>query len=226
MPEAAARKPHTAAPAIRPEMKTENRHVTAFSRLELCIRGNVYLVQGGATLLRLEGAPDALRRIRHQNKSGLLQLTTEGGLLPSSSAPDVYISSPHFASILQKGIGAIASITPLQEKEIRLEILGSGAMRLTLECESVNAKLSGSGAFALSGITDRFDAEMSGPGDLKASDLIAREVNLVSSGSGKAQVASVGLLNATINGSGNVGYRDYPVINLKSNGSGSLKNEN
>jgi hypothetical protein len=85
----------------------------------------------------------------------------------------------------------------------QLSVAGIKAARLTVT-------VSGSGLLYAAGTATRLDVTLSGDGSAQLSQLTARDVHAVISGSGVIQVTATTSLDAAIPGTGAIGYGGNP----------------
>ena len=112
-------------------------------------------------------------------------------------------------------------------------VFGSGNTELstsgssTITVAGINEKeldldISGSGAITIKGTCSKLEASLSGSGDLHAQELTANEADVKVSGSGQATLVAISKLNAKVSGSGAVRYGGKPNVSSSVSGSGSV----
>jgi hypothetical protein len=86
-----------------------------------------------------------------------------------------------------------------------------------------SVRLTGSGLLHASGTADRLEVILSGSGDAQLSDLSARDVHAVVSGSGRILLTATEILDASIPGSGAIIYGGNPTrVTTNVTGSGTV----
>ena len=79
-----------------------------------------------------------------------------------------------------------------------------------IDAPQLTVTLSGSGALSASGAVTRLDVTVGGTGLAQLSDLAARDVHAVVTGSGLIRVTATASLDAAVPGTGAVIYSDNP----------------
>lgn len=105
------------------------------------------------------------------------------------------------------------------------ELSASGSSTITvagINEKELDVDISGSGAITINGTCSKLEASLSGSGDLHAQELTANEADVEVSGSGKATLVAISKLNAKISGSGAVRYGGNPNVSSSVSGSGSV----
>lgn len=185
------------------KLKTENRNISDFTKLETA----------GAYLVKVKCGDEPS-----------LKITAEENLLP-------YIRSNIYGKTLR--IDTRKNISPRKEIVIEItvndlrELNCSGANSISVKninTDEFTVNLSGAGNIKLTGITGKLDAKIAGAGNLDAKDLKAEDVYVSVSGTGNAEVYSSNYLNASVSGVGSIDYYGNPK-EAKTNvsGVGSIK---
>jgi len=90
----------------------------------------------------------------------------------------------------------------------------------------INLWIDGTGDVTLNGETDFLNARLSSIGDLSAYGLLAKEVELVSTDIGDAEIQVEETLTVTMTSMGDVKYKGNPQIISNISGMGDLRDEN
>ncbi len=105
-----------------------------------------------------------------------------------------------------------------------VSLAGSGDVRIdALDVNALGAMLAGRGDFIARGRADQQGYRIRGAGDVRARDLVGRNVTVSIAGSGDALVHATETLAVSISGSGDVVYRGNPKITKSIVGSGSVR---
>jgi len=110
-------------------------------------------------------------------------------------------------------------VTPSLETTIS----GSGKMIGTVECDSFSGKISGSGKIAIDGVAKDANIVISGSGKFDGADFNIKDAIVKISGSGDANIWVDDILKVNISGSGRINYRGEPEINSSISGSGRIR---
>jgi hypothetical protein len=182
---------------------TENRVVTAFSKIE---------ISGSANVTVAIGPVQSLTLTIDDNLLPLIETKVEGDTLSIRST-----KSYHSDLGLK-----IAIVVPSLDS---LSVSGAAKMKVSgLNASTFTLDVSGAGDAVLTGKTDQFDAHLSGAGNLQAENLVAKNVEVEISGAGNAVVFATQSLDASIAGAGSVSYGGSPPqVRQNVSGFGSIK---
>jgi hypothetical protein len=204
---------------------TIQRSVSDFSGISIVGDMDVYFTPGTAYSVRVEGDENLLEYIETANDGDMLEIGTRDHVnLRSSSPIKVHVSAPSVDELEMVGSGNFISQSKITSKEtIKIDVTGSGNVKVVVDAPEVQAQISGSGDVQVAGTTRKFDAEVDGSGNVRCFDLLSEQTAVDVSGSGDAEVYASKELNIEINGSGNVAYKGSPSIKQNSSGSGSVR---
>lgn len=170
-------------------LKKETREVAVFSKVKASGAFKLDITIGEPKPVELSGDDNLLPHVQAEVKDGCLTLSTRGNVRPKL---------PLTATISTKTLALVGV---------------SGACRVTargLTGESFRLEISGAGSSTLQGKVDKFSIELSGAGRVKAEKLLAREVKVLASGAGKAEVRATEALDVVLSGVGKVVYHGDP----------------
>jgi hypothetical protein len=204
-------------------VKTEDRAVSGFNKLDIGGSFTVELTQGDKESLRVEADEDQLADVVTEVKDGTLRIDQKGKGWHNKGKVKIYLTFKDLESISSSGSMDLQGKGVMKFSKLELEMSGSAKVDMQLEANSVEVDLSGSSSIKLSGRGDNMDVEISGAGDLDAVDLACLEFELEISGSGDATVNVSKKLDVTISGSGSVSYKGNPDIKKSVSGVGSIK---
>ncbi len=142
-----------------------------------------------------------MRYVTARVVAGTLVIGTTGSFT-AKSPMSVEVSVPSLAAVKLSGSGQIS-------------VTGINGPRLTVT-------LAGSGALYASGTVAKLDVTLSGSGLAQLSNLAARDVHAVVTGSGLIRVTATASLNAAVPGSGAIIYRGNPQVTSSVTGSGTV----
>ncbi len=121
------------------------------------------------------------------------------------------------------GVGNIKTESPIELDEVNIKGDGVGNLNLELQANTINAVFSMLGNIHLKGSVDAIRLTNDGMGNVDASDLIAQNMTLKTSGIGRVAVHCEGDLSITVDGIGAVSYTGNPnVIKEEINGIGKV----
>ena len=208
----------------RGDVETETRAVPAFDAVEVSGDFQVYLRQGPAEAIRLEGQENILDVITTKVDGRELEIKFKPFVnVGRHKTVRVYITNPTLTGLELSGSSGAEGQTPWTVDNLNLKVSGSGSIALeVLEANAVDSRISGSGSMKLSGDAEDFESEISGSGDVRAFSLVTKRADAKISGSGNCELTVTQSLNARISGSGNVRYRGEPVVNVSVSGSGKV----
>lgn len=184
------------------QIKTEERPVTAFSRVDA---GGFYELEWrpGAPSCSLTTDENLLSQIKTSMEDDLLKIDMQHSVAPTHGIK-IVITSPSLAGASLSGALQFDA-TQLSVATFALET--SGATKVTL-----------------AGKVNRLLASLTGASKLRATDLAAEDVELSVTGAGKADVSASSLLRAAITGAGKVSYRGHPKsVEKKITGAGKIE---
>jgi hypothetical protein len=188
---------------------------------------NKIRLSGGATVELKQGNSNSIS-FADSSRQGIEKVytTTSNGWINISGKPgdEILVSATLISQIDISGVGKIESDELFKTNNLELNVSGTGKIELNVEAEKINCAISGSGKIELNGTADALDVQISGSGKVDAENLKAKTVIVNISGSGKALVNPIEVLNSNISGSGSVYYvSEPPAITETISGSGKVK---
>lgn len=207
-------------------MRTEERSVSSFTKVEVHGAIDVYLSQGKLTPVRIETDENLISYIEVIEEGNSLTLTSRKGYnLDPSRGIKVYISSPSIKSIDVSGASNITGQTKMDiSDKMVLMVSGSGEMNMEVDAPKIEASISGSGEVNLKGKTRDFELSLSGAGNASCYELLSENTSVDISGAGGAEVYASQELKADVSGAGKVSYKgNAKNINQQVSGAGTVK---
>lgn len=107
-----------------------------------------------------------------------------------------------------------------------LRVESTGKIKYQGNAQQIDLLIDGTGDVNLSGNTNFLNTRLSSTGDLAAFDLIAQDVELVSTSTGDAAIRVEENLMVTMTSTGDVKYKGNPQIISRISGTGELKDAN
>ena len=184
--------------------KRETRATEPFSAIGVSAPITVYLTQGDAYSLVIEGDEAVITQLETVVENGSLKLRQK--------------THEHI-----RGMGKVKAYVTARDLTA-LAISGSGdIIATTLRTGDVKLAISGSGDIVVAGKADSLDASIAGSGDLRARDLEVADAKVSIAGSGDVATWTRSNLSVSIVGSGDVTYVGDPAVHQSVLGSGSVR---
>ena len=182
---------------------TQTRDVAAFNSVELAGSNNVVIRVGEKQSVVVRADDNLLDRVTTEVQSGKLVIANTPGSLTTKSPMSVEVNVPTLNALTLTGSG---------------NIVVNG-----IEAESLKVALPGSGTLTGSGTATRLDVTVGGSGIVQFTQLVAKDVRAVVSGSGSIFITATKSLDASVSGSGAILYTGNPQDVTKSvTGSGAI----
>jgi|AntRauMFilla1563_2_1112583.scaffolds.fasta_scaffold01935_3 hypothetical protein len=195
------------------------------SKLKISGIFNLIIIQSDNPSLRIEGDENLVSMLKVNQQGDLLELTLEGEResLFGNFDLDVYVTVPNLTELEFEGVGNIKNEGTLTLETFEMTGEGIGNIQLDMDAKSIDARFNLMGNLKFKGTVEEIYLSNEGIGNVEASDMIAQNMTLISSGLGKVAVHCVGDLSITVNGIGAVSYIGFPnVIKEEINGMGSV----
>jgi hypothetical protein len=190
------------------------------------IAADIYLTQGDQQEIVIEAQENVIDNLVLDDVSNGIWTLRYKLPLHFFHPIKIYITMPGLTKAVVAGSGRIEGTTPFTGLgDLRLNVSGSGLIRLEAEAASVNSSITGSGCLELAGTTDRIALLISGSGNCRATGLMAREADATITGSGSARLNVGEYLKASITGSGYVYYQGDPEVDVHVSGSGRVRKD-
>lgn len=208
------------------ETISEDRAIESTKKLKVSGIFNLYLSQGDNPSLRIEGSDEMAKKLRVTQDGDLLELDFEEvneNFFKKNSKLDVYLTVTDLEEFEFEGVGNIKTETALEVDDLVIKGDGVGNLNLELQATTIKAVFSMLGNINLRGSVNSIGLRNDGLGNVDASELVAQNMNLVSSGIGRVAVHCEGELSIIVDGIGAVSYTGNPtVIKEEINGIGKV----
>jgi hypothetical protein len=204
--------------------QTNERNLSNFQKISFNISGNLYLTQGDAYVVKLEGKEADLAEIITKVENNTLLIKSKSGWKQLGDIK-IYVTMPVIEGADLAGSGNIYATQAIKAESITLSVSGSGNITFeNLVSANTHASIAGSGNIQLKGKSaESLDIDISGSGNVSAENFETKNTGVNISGSGSARVYATENLKTDIVGSGSVFYKGRPLINANSVGSGSTR---
>lgn len=205
---------------------SDNREIDGTRKLKVSGIFNLYLSQGDRPLLRIEGDEELTKKLKVTQNGEWLELDFEKvneNFFKRNSKVDVYLTLSELEEFIFEGVGNIKTEGILEVEDISIKGDGVGNLNLELQANTIKAVFSMLGNINLSGSVNAIGLSNDGLGNVDASELVAQNMNLKSSGIGRVAVHCLGDLSITVDGIGTVSYTGNPnIIKEEINGIGKV----
>lgn len=202
---------------------TETRSVGSFHALALECAGNLTVTISPDIQLSVSAHENILPMLQTDNEGGVLKIYLAGNAQVSGPI-DVKISCPTLDAVDMTGSGKLVVAGLLQSEKFRADLNGSGEL-IMAEAALGEAKLeiTGSGNIRVGGRIANLQVNINGSGDVQSDGLKTERCFADISGSGSVHCGEVAeSLRAVINGSGDIFYSGNPALTQDVMGSGKL----
>jgi len=142
--------------------------------------------------------------------------------IPSSSSP---VYTLYVNELDRLGVSGYMTVIAdqLRGEELTLSVSGRAEVDMNIEATALNIHCSGSADITARGLVDQLDIHTSGSVKLEGSDLLARHVDIATSGSSRVTIWAEESLDIRSSGSTRVRYRGQPLVSQSISGSSSVK---
>ncbi|MEX0967166.1 MAG: head GIN domain-containing protein [Bacteroidia bacterium] len=195
--------------------------IQPFDRFSYFGSGDIYITQGAATTMRIEGQQNILEELDIDNTGGELRIG-KNNCFRGHKDITIHITTPSLISVSLSGSSTLRGIGTFESTSFQASISGSGDADLNIFTEHLVADISGSGSMRFGGSAGFQHLNISGSGSMHAFALEGEEADIDVSGSGECEVNVSQKLKVRISGSGDVYYKGNPVIESDISGSGKL----
>lgn len=142
--------------------------------------------------------------------------------LPSDSSPvyTLYVNELDHLSV--SGYMSVKA-DQLSGEQLSLSVSGRATVDMRVTATALNIRSSGSAEITATGLVDQLKVRTSGSLKLAGSDLLARQVEIASSGSARVTIWAEESLDIRSSGSTRVRYRGQPVVSQSISGASSVE---
>jgi hypothetical protein len=173
------------------DVKTENREVAKFDRVDMQGIGNLTIVQGSEESLTITADENLLPYITTDVVNGTLQIGMKPNIsLNPSRAIEYKLVMKSVTGVQLSGFGNIES-EGLKGEDLEVKLSGSGDINIgTIESGSLLVRISGFGDFNAKSIKAKTPTiEITGSGDINVDELDAEDLAVKISGFGNAKIS-------------------------------------
>ena len=197
-------------------MKTEQRQVSFFERINLQGSPAIYYSQGDTVSVRVEAPADLMEYIKTEVRDSCLYVHVKSDVKSvigqiqvfGDNDVKVYVSSPDLIDVSVLGSGDFICDNLLDTDNLKLELRGSGDMDFAdIICDRIETLLVGSGDIKVQHVVaGSSSVEVVGSGDVEINhDRVANtDITLKGSGDVKSSFNGCGAVTCNVIGSGDV----------------------
>jgi hypothetical protein len=198
----------------REEDISEKKPLNGVTRLQLDGVFTLILKQSDEEFIQVEGPSELIDKLFIDQQGDLLVLEMEKieGFNFNKGDFKITLSLKDLKELQYDGVGNVKTNGTFTVDTLYIKGNGVGNLKLDLIANLLNADFDMVGNIDLSGKADRAIFTNNGVGNLDASQLRVQDLDLNSSGIGKAEVFCVGNLSLIVDGIGKVSYTGNPTI--------------
>ena len=202
------------------KVRSEQREVTHFNKIEADGVFNIILTQGDEESVKVETDENIQELILTSVENEVLKISMKDSTsIDKMKKINIHVSFSDLSKINSNGVGSLKSANKLNLKDFELDCKGVGATELNLDAERLTINSEIVGALVLSGAVKEVIINNKGLGAISAFDLKAENLSLHSEGIGAAEVYASNDLNVNVSGLGSVKYKGNPKTkNIKKEG--------
>ena len=200
--------------------------VSSFNGIALRTSATVYVTQGNALSVEMEGDADDLEKITVEVDGDRLEIKNKKDFWGWNSNTDikVYVTVSSLDYISVSGSGNMIGKGTFKSDKLKTSVSGSGDIEFDVDVNDLTVKISGSGGVELSGNAGEVEVGISGSGKLDAEAMESKIYDISISGSGKCRINVSEEIESHISGSGTIYYKGDPKrVNNNSSGSGKIR---
>jgi len=205
---------------------SEEKNIEGVSRLQISGVFNLHLTQSDKESLTIAGSPELAEKLKVTQEGDLLILEMEEfstGFFDKKEL-QVNLAISNLEEFQFDGVGNIQTTGTFIVDSVSINGEGVGNIELDFQTEKLGAELNLVGKMTLRGKTTKVTLQNEGIGNIDASQLIAQDMEVKSSGIGKMDVHCEGNLSMVVEGIGKVTYSGNPnVIKKEISGIGKVE---
>ncbi|SDJ99460.1 Putative auto-transporter adhesin, head GIN domain [Catalinimonas alkaloidigena] len=209
------------------------RTFSDFSGLRISGPFDVYLEQGDAPQVRIDGDNEAVEKIETELDGNTLRIRLKDEKNNWKWWNDhddikVYVTYRSLRELHVSGSGDIFGRSPIRSESFEVRGSGSGDIELAdVQTDHLEVSMSGSGDLEIAGRAREQDLRVSGSGDIEAFGLKSERAHVSISGSSDINLNVSESLEASVSGSGDIRYKGQPRIErMRVSGSGEIRQAN
>lgn len=205
---------------------SEERTIEGVSRLQINGVFNLHLTQSDNESLTIDGSPELAEKLKVTQEGDLLILEMEemNSSFFDKKELKVNLAISNLEEFQFDGVGNIQTTGTFIVDRVKILGEGVGNIEMDFQTEDLDAELNLVGKMTLKGKASKVAIKNEGIGNIDASQLIAQDMEVTSSGIGKMDVHCEGDLSMIVEGIGKVTYSGNPnVIKKEISGIGKVE---
>lgn len=207
-------------------VRTEQRTVKPFSRIEASRAIKVFVAQGEQTAITVEADDNILPYIKTEVNGNTLTITLSENInIESYADMNVLLTVPALTELHSSTASRIEGTTLWKVNGIELSATTAGSIKLETEASGIDATASTSGEIKLAGKTDRLNAKASTAGSVEAKELIAGNADVSASTGGEIEIHVTGKLEYSASTGGEIRYKGDAALTGKASTGGEIKKD-
>jgi hypothetical protein len=203
------------------------RDLRGFDSIEVGGGFDVHILQGDQFLVEVFAAEGQLDHVITEIHGSTLEIRgTRGGgkffgIFPSGGQIDVTL--PELTAVRASGGSDVMGLGKISVESLEIVASGGADVTLDVDVDTLEVVSSGGSDINLSGEAEFAALKTSGGSDVNAGALIARDVQVQTSGGSDARISVTGRLFGSVSGGSDVSYFGDPeTIDVKVSGGGDL----
>ncbi len=185
---------------------------------------DVYITQGETSTIKVEADSNVIDLIATDIKEGKLRVHTTEGI--GRATKSVYVTLPEITAIKATSGSDVVTENTIRGTEIRLSVTSGADLTATVVAESLEADTSSGGSMRISGETDALKAGASSGSDLKAGELMAKNVTASASSGAFVKVHASENLVANASSGADIRYSGGANVNRTKSAGGNVSSDN
>lgn len=205
---------------------SEEKTIEGVSRLQIKGVFNLHLTQSDNESLTIDGSPELAEKLNVTQQGDLLILEMEEFNTSFFDKKDlkVNLAISNLEEFQFDGVGNIQTTGTFIVDKVKILGEGVGNLEMDFQTTELDAELNLVGKLTLRGKSTKVSIRNEGIGNIDASQLIAQDMDVRSSGIGKMDVHCEGNLSMVVEGIGKVTYSGNPnVIKKEISGIGKVE---
>lgn len=195
--------------------------INEFHEIELHVSGDVELTYGATQKITVETHANLIELIETDVHNGNWEIEFEKSVCNYKQLT-FYVTVPYIDEVSVSGSGSIYGMSQFKAENMKLNIAGSGDIKMDISCDNVEINISGSGDIEVAGVAKEVEVNIAGSGDVKAENLRSENCEVSIAGSGDVKIDVHSTLDVSIAGSGDVHYSGSPKVKSSVMGSGDV----
>ncbi len=202
----------------------EVRSATRFDEIRLGGSGRLIIEHSDTFSLTIVGDDNLLPLLTSEVSGWSLDLGVQRNTsINPSRAIEYRVTMPNLKAVHLSGSARVEVGPGFEMDEFDLKLSGSSSARVSdYSAQQTRVEVSGSGDIRLAGTSDVLNVNISGAGELDGSALETRSAEIRVSGTGNCAIRVSDSLDVRISGAGNVRYIGDPTVTEQISGIGSV----